>query len=53
MKFRIGDTLLLNCDQGVLYMVRATQGMVIDRDKATAIFEKLFRDKVGTDGRNT
>lgn len=52
MKLLPGDCILMNCDQGVLYMVKADKGMVINREKATAIFEKLFADKEPKDGRN-
>lgn len=42
-----GDTVLMNCDQGILFMVRATRDMVINRKRAGDIFEKLFADKTG------
>jgi hypothetical protein len=52
MNFLPGDTVLMNCDQGVLWMVRATRQMVIDRKKMSTIFDRLFADKAGADGRN-
>jgi len=45
MHFKPGDVLLMNCDQGVLWVVRATKQMAIDRTKVTAIFERLYAEK--------
>lgn len=52
MHFLPGDTILMNCDEGVLWMVRATKSMVIDRTKMSGIFDRLFADKRQTDGKN-
>lgn len=45
MHFNVGDTLLLNCDDGVLWIVRATKNMVIDRNRMSAIFDRLYAEK--------
>jgi hypothetical protein len=45
MHFNIGDVLLMNCDDGVLWVVRATKAMVIDRKKMSAIFDRLYAEK--------
>lgn len=52
MHLTVGDSILMNCEDGVLWMVRATKSMVIDRKKAGAIFEKLFAEKRGDDGKH-
>ena len=43
-----GDTLALNFELGVLWAVKVTRNMVVDRKKVAAIFDKLFSDKAET-----
>lgn len=45
MELQPGDTILMNFIEGVLWCRRATATMVINRERAGAIFEKLFADK--------
>jgi antitoxin component of MazEF toxin-antitoxin module len=52
MGFTIGDTVLMNCEDDVLWIVRATKRMVIDRDKMSGIFDRLYEEKRKTNGRN-
>lgn len=53
MSLNPGDSMLMNCEDGVLWMVKATRSIVIDRTKMTAIFDKLYAEKVPSNGRNT
>ncbi len=52
MAFTIGDTLLMNCDDGVLWVVRATKSMAIDRKKMSGIFERLYAEKRPENGKH-
>src|ERR1700730_6352465 len=45
-----GDYLLMNLDHGILWMVKAYKSVGYDRNKVSAIFDKLFPDKVDADG---
>jgi hypothetical protein len=45
-----GDYLLMNFDHGILWMVKADKSVVFDRKKVSAIFDKLFPDKVDANG---
>ncbi len=45
-----GDVLALNFELGVLWAVKVTRNMVIDRKKVAAIFDKLFTDNGESDG---
>jgi len=45
MHFNLGDVLLMNCDDGVLWVVRATKSMAIDRNKMSGIFDRLYAEK--------
>jgi hypothetical protein len=41
-----GDTMLMNYEFGIIWMVKAVKHLVFDRKKVSAIFDKLFPDKV-------
>jgi hypothetical protein len=46
MKLEMGSTLLMNFQFGVLWMVKATPGMITNRETVAKIFDTLFPDKV-------
>jgi len=50
MGFRLGDGALMFVDNGVLCMTKATRDMVIDRKRASAIFERMFQDRTADNG---
>jgi antitoxin component of MazEF toxin-antitoxin module len=52
MHFLPGDSILMNCDEGVLWIVRAQKTMVIDRKKMTAIFDRLYAEKREDNGKH-
>lgn len=41
-----GDTLAMNFSHGVLWVVRLTTDMIINRDLVSRVFDELFPDKV-------
>lgn len=46
-----GDTLAMNFQHGVLWLVRVTKDMVINRDTVSKVFDSLFPDKEDLDAR--
>lgn len=42
-----GDTLAMNFQHGVLWMVRLTGNMIINRETVSKVFDELFADKRG------
>lgn len=52
MHFQPGDTVLMNCDDGVLWAVRATKSMAIDRNKMSGIFDRLYAEKRTDNGKH-
>lgn len=44
-----GDTLAMNFQHGVLWCVKVTKDMVVNRDKVAKIFDELFPDKADID----
>lgn len=44
-----GDTVLMQYEFGIIWMVKATRSMIFDRTKVAKIFDSLFPDKVDAD----
>ena len=47
----LGDTLAMNYQHGVLWMVKLTGSMVINRDAVAKVFDELFKDKAEASAR--
>lgn len=40
-----GDTLAMNFQHGVCWMVKLSANLVVDRDTVAKVFDELFKDK--------
>jgi len=45
----VGDTVLMQYEHGIIWMVRATKSVLFDRTKVAKIFDSLFPDKADAD----
>ena len=50
MNLHPGDTLVMNYSEGILWVAKLTAALVVPRNKAAAILDKLFPDKVPANG---
>jgi antitoxin component of MazEF toxin-antitoxin module len=53
MGLQPGDQMAMNFQEGVLWVVRVTTEMIIDRKKMATIFDKLYPDRSAARVANT